>query len=429
MDRVPQYRRYAWYVVGMLWLISFFNYADRQAIFSLFPLLQKEMHLTPVQLGLLGSSFAWVYGISAPFAGNVVDRIRRKTAILGGLLAWSSIAMLTSLAHSFLQLFSFMAMEGLGETFYYPASMSMISDYHGRATRSRAMGTHQTSVYVGTIAGGAFAGLIGEHYGWRWSFIFFGGLGILLAFILMRLLREPNRGDADFRDMGSSKDAHLEERMSLGTFLRLLYATPTALLLMAAFVCANFVAMVLLSWMPKFLYDKFDLSLAMAGLSATIFVQAASVLGSPLGGWLADTLRKRTPGGRMIVQAVAVLCGAPFVLLCARAGSMGWVIFALTAWGLFKGLYDSNIFASLYDVIAPEARGTAAGFMNMVGWLGGGGLAPILIGYLAEREGLSMAISSAATVYAVAGLLLIVAIVVFARRDVARAGSGAKWNK
>ncbi|MGH9451395.1 MAG: MFS transporter, partial [Terriglobia bacterium] len=144
MDRVPQYRRYAWYVVGMLWLISFFNYADRQAIFSLFPLLQKEMHLTPVQLGLLGSSFAWVYGISAPFAGNVVDRIRRKTAILGGLLAWSSIAMLTSLAHSFLQLFSFMAMEGLGETFYYPASMSMISDYHGRATRSRAMGTHQT---------------------------------------------------------------------------------------------------------------------------------------------------------------------------------------------------------------------------------------------------------------------------------------------
>src|SRR5215467_7965991 len=70
---------YKWYVVGMLWTIAFLNYADRQAIFSLFPLLEKEMGLNSVQLGLLGSSFAWVYGVCAPFAGNFVDRIRRKS--------------------------------------------------------------------------------------------------------------------------------------------------------------------------------------------------------------------------------------------------------------------------------------------------------------------------------------------------------------
>ena len=82
----------------MLWLISFFNYADRQAIFSVFPLLEREMNLTPVQLGLLGSAFAWVYGLGAPFAGMVVDRVRRKTAILGGLQAWSLICMATVLS-------------------------------------------------------------------------------------------------------------------------------------------------------------------------------------------------------------------------------------------------------------------------------------------------------------------------------------------
>ena len=59
---------YKWWVVGMLWLISFFNYADRQAIFSVFPLLEREMGLTPVQLGLLGSSFAWVYGLECAAA-------------------------------------------------------------------------------------------------------------------------------------------------------------------------------------------------------------------------------------------------------------------------------------------------------------------------------------------------------------------------
>ena len=85
--------------------------------------------------------------------------------------------MLTALATNFKQLLFFRAAEGLGETFYFPASMSMISDYHGKKTRSRAMGTHQTSVYIGTIAGGFFGGLISQFYGWRWSFIVFGGDG------------------------------------------------------------------------------------------------------------------------------------------------------------------------------------------------------------------------------------------------------------
>jgi len=137
----------------MLWSISFFNYADRAALFTLFPLLEREMHLSPVQLGLLGSSFAWMYGLLAPFSGNLVDRISRKKAVLGGLYAWSIIAACTSLSRGFYQLLGFMTAEGVGESLYYPASMSMLSDYHGPETRSRAMGLHQTSVYVGTIAG------------------------------------------------------------------------------------------------------------------------------------------------------------------------------------------------------------------------------------------------------------------------------------
>src|SRR5207244_1676820 len=161
---------YKWYVVGMLWWISFFNYADRQAIFSVFSLLRYEMCLSKVELGLLGSSFAWVYGLGAPLAGMVVDRVRRKAAILGGLHVWSGICVATAFSRTFRHLVFFRAAEGLGETFYYPASMSMVSDYHSPRTRSRAFGIHQTSVYVGTIAGGFFAGLIGEHFGWPWFF-------------------------------------------------------------------------------------------------------------------------------------------------------------------------------------------------------------------------------------------------------------------
>jgi MFS family permease len=366
-----------WRVVAMLWWISFFNYADRQAIFSVFPLLEREMHLTPVQLGLLGSGFAWVYGLAAPLAGAVVDRVSRRRVILAGLHVWSAICATTVLSRNFVHLFLFRAAEGLGETFYFPASTSLISDYHGSETRSRALGFHQTSVYLGTIGGGFFAGAIAERYGWRPAFAVFGGLGILLGLVLARFLVEPARGAAE----GA-----------------------------AAFMCANFVAVVLLSWMPKFLFDRFHMSLAVAGLTATIFVQLASLAGAPVGGWLADSWRRRSPAGRIAVQTLGMLGGAPFVAVCGLTSSVTVLVLSLTAWGFFKGLYDANIFASMFDLVPPEARGRAAGFMNMIGWLAGGGTAPLAVGIVAQRWSLGGALTLASGVYVAAAVLLIAAM-------------------
>jgi MFS family permease len=400
---------YKWLVIGMLWLISFFNYADRQAITAVFPLLHDEMGLTKVKQGLLGSAFAWVYGLCSPFAGFWVDRVRRKTAILGGLHLWSFICLATALSRNFRHLFLFRAAEGLGETAYYPGSMSLISDYHGKTTRSRAMGFHQTSVYIGTIAGSAFAGLIGQHYGWRWSFVVFGSLGIVLGLALQRFLHEPVRGAAE--------EVRDNKRLSVSETIRLVARTPAVLLLMVAFIGANFVAMVLLTWMPTYLKESQELSLFWAGLAGTAFVQLASMAGSPVGGWLADTFRQRTPGGRVWIQALGVFGGAPFVFWCGQTQSLGFLIVALTAWGFFKGLYDANIFASAFDVVPASARGSVAGFMNMMGWLAGGGAGPVVIGFLAERYGLGPAISLAALVYVASGAILVSVCLIWFQRD------------
>jgi len=411
-DRPKSVTDYQWTVVGMLWCITFFNYADRQAIFSVFPLLQKEMNLTLVQQGTLGSAFAWLYGLGAPLAGIVVDRIRRKSAILGGLYVWSAICMATAWSRTFGQLLFFRAAEGCGETIYYPATVSLISDYHGKETRSRALGFLQTSVYVGTIGGGFFAGLIGQNYGWRWSFVVFGGLGILLGFVLQRFLLEPKRGATDDRPVGVAAST-----LTPAQTIRYILRTPSAVLLMASFICANFVASVLLSWMPSFLHDRFHMSLAMAGLNSTIFAQLFGISGAVTGGWLADAAVKRTRRGRIIVQAVGVLAGAPFVVLCGMTQSVTWLLVALAGWGFFKGLYDANIFASPFDVIRPDARGTMAGMLNCVGWLFGGGSAPIIVGVIAERTSLGFAIATTSVVYCVAGLLLVICAVFFVERD------------
>ncbi len=70
------------------------------------------------------------------------------------------------------------------------------------------------------------------------------------------------------------------------------------------------------------------MSLALAGLTATLYVQSTSMIGSPLGGWFADSLRRRMPGGRILVQSLGIFLEAPFAALCALTGSMEWLIAA-----------------------------------------------------------------------------------------------------
>jgi sugar phosphate permease len=239
----------------------------------------------------------------------------------------------------------------------------------------------------------------------------FGALGILLGLVLNRHLHEPPRGLAE----GTAPSS-----ITVAAAFRLILTTRSALFFMAAFVCANFVAVVLLTWMPKFLYERFGLSLAAAGLSATLFAQLASMAGSSLGGWLADALARRTVHGRALVQAIALFAGAPFVLLCGMTQSLAWLLLALTGWGFCKGFYDANIFASPFDVIPPQARGTVAGLMNCVGWLAGGGTAPIVIGYIAQSRGLGFAIATASGVYVLAGTLLVACMLFFLTADADR---------
>lgn len=405
-------KHYKWFVVGLLWFVCFFNYADRQAIFSVFQLLKDEMNLSDVQLGIVGAAFAWVYAGFGPLAGLVGDRLQRKTLIIGGLIFWSLVTVATALSTTYTHLVIFRALEGLGEAFYFPASMSLLSDYHGPETRSRAMSIHQSSVYAGTIAGGSVAGYLGQYYGWRSSFYLFGLSGLVLGFVLIALLREPQRGQVEEAAHGED-GAHVALDLRRGGVLadiKTLFGTPMVRILILVFVGANFVAMIFLTWMPTFLLRKFNMSLTVAGFSGTAYLQIASVLGVLTGGVIADRLAKRFGGGRMMAQAAGLIGGVPFIFLTGWTFSVPVLVLALIGFGFFKGIYDANIWASLHDVVRPERRATAVGIMNSIGWLGGGGIAPIAIAAAGERYGLSASISATSLLYLLAALLMIYGI-------------------
>jgi MFS family permease len=389
---------YKWLVVAMLWFVCLFNYADRQAVFSVFPLLKTEMNLSDVELGIVGSAFMWMYALALPLAGLVGDRLSRKTLILGGLLFWSGITLATALATEYWHLVLFRALEGFGEAFYFPASMALISEYHGPETRSRAMALHQSSVYAGTIAGGSLAGLLADHYGWRSGFVVFGMLGVWLGLVLIRLLKEPTRRP--------DLSPYVNTPADIGETILDIFTTGRVLVLMAVFVGANFVASIFLTWMPSFLHDKFGMSLSMAGFSATAYLQVASVLGALSGGVLADRLARNHRGGRMLTQGIGLMLGVPFIFVTGQTQSVQVLVLAMIGFGYCKGLYDANIWASLYDVVKPERRASALGFMNSIGWVGGA-VAPVAIAAASESYGMSDCISATSQIYLFLGVLLL----------------------
>jgi MFS family permease len=397
----------------MLWWVCFFNYADRQTISAVFPELERQFHFSKEQLGLIGSAFMWVYAGGSLFAGMICDRFPRKNLILGGLLVWSLVTLLTGGCSTWGQFMAVRAMEGLGETFYFPASMSLLSDYHPARSRSRALAFHQSSVYAGIILGSWGGAWMAAKYGWQSGFYAFGGAGLVLAAALWAFLQEPVRASVNESPV-SRPDPPSKPLRGLDA-LRVIFDSPRIVFLMLGFVAANSVATVFLVWTPTFLREKFHYSLAVAGLSGTVFIHLASALSVPVAGWLADRWSLRIPVGRILVQVIGLICGAVFVFQVGSTDRPGTLILSMILFGVFKGFYDSGIFAALYDTVDPRARGTVVGLMNMFGW-GGGAFGPWFVGWLADHgksstpiENMSRAISWGGWIYLGAAVLLLMA--------------------
>lgn len=372
----------------MLWLVCFFNYADRQAIFSVFPLLKSDLRLSSIQLGVVASSFMWMYALAGPVAGWIADRISPRVVVLGALGFWSVVTAATALCHSYGVLVAVRTLGGLGEAFYFPAAMALIGVFHTAATRSRAMAVHQSSVYAGTIGGGAMSAVIAEQHGWRASFVVFGALGVALALVLAYVLKPVAPAQSERGNAMRAFFAGVRDVLSSGRVVTMILT----------FIGANFVAVVFLTWLPTFLLEKFHMSLSHAGFSSTAYLQMASVAGVLLGGVLADRMAAGSAGGRQMVQGAGLLCGVPFLFLTGWSLTLMGLIVGMIGFGFFKGIYDANIWASLYDVIPVEKRGVAGGVMNSLGWLGGG-FAPILIAAFARRFGLSACLSATSLIY------------------------------
>ena len=304
---------------------------------------------------------------------------------------------------------------GVGESFYAPSAYALIAVHH-RETRSVALSIHQAALYIGLMVSGLIvAWMLGLLGTWRNVFIAFGTAGCALGISFIWLLKEGTsktvKGKLEDSKIGGFEDLKIESPTSpihqstnppinqssnqpitqspnppILQSLRAYFCNPSALCATAGFVAIVFVNNAYLFWAPKFAAEKFAIGVGEAGKGVMLWHHLFAFGAILLGGVVTDRLVGRFPRFRLGFQILALLCGAPMLLGIGLAPSFTVLLVAASAYGIFRGFFEVNTHASLFDVVPPAYRSTAVGLLNMIAFFFGG-LSGVAMGALSHRWG------------------------------------------
>jgi MFS transporter, Spinster family, sphingosine-1-phosphate transporter len=370
--------RTAWLVVILLMPVALLNYLDRQMLASMKTSVMGDIPSigTEESWGFMLGQFKWVYAFLSPIGGYVADRFSRRLTICGSLFVWSAVTWWTGCVTTYQELLWARSLMGSSEAFYIPAALALIADLHTGPTRSRAVGLHQMAIYCGVIVGG-FGGYVADapDLGWRFAFAACGVFGMLYAIPLVFLLRDaPKSGLSGTSAKPSPWHAATELLSNLSFILLVLYFTLPAL---AGWVVRD--------WMPAILRQQFNIGQGQAGVAATIYWQAAAIVGAATGGWLADLWMRRHQRGRIFVSAIGMSLIVPAIFGVGSADSLALAVAFLILFGLGWGFFDCNHMPILSQIVRPELRATGYGIMNLVS-ISCGGLADWGFGALRDQH-------------------------------------------
>jgi MFS transporter, Spinster family, sphingosine-1-phosphate transporter len=384
-------------LLAVLALINFVNFADRQVLNPLLPLLRAHFDVSDTLLGSLPFVLLVVLALASIPSGYLADRFNEPKIIAFGVLFWSVAAILSGMAPTFWFLFIARGLVGIGEAAYAPAAQSLISDSFPKENRALAQSIFASGMILGGVVGLSLGGIMGERHGWQHAFIIIGVLGILPGLLALKLRQPPRR-----------------PRSEVIPVMRLL-RVPAFVAMIAAGICITFSTVSFVTWGIDYARSYKDFSTKEAAESLAVIALFSSVVGALCGGYFADRLQKRLKYGRILVIACAFLVAAPFLLLAIQSEEKWMVLAGFFVAMFFMSWYHGPTTAVLHDLTPQRAHATAVGVYMFATQLLGA-LGPLLIGKISDMSDLQIGLQ-AATAVMVLGALLLLLVIYFVRRD------------
>ena len=363
-----------WRALALMVLSGLLNYVDRSNISIGATDIQRDLHLSNYQLGVLLSAFFWTYALSQLFylAGWLVDRLNVCWVLAGGVALWSFATGACGLAGSLAVLFVLRLLLGAGESVAYPSYSRILVNCFEERHRGFSNAAIDAGTKTGPAIGALLGGLLIPRLGWRVFFVALGVAGLAWAIAWIVWMPKSTRLSAGKREESSFRGI-LKQRALWWTALGLFGS--------------NYFWYFLITWLPPYLEQarRFPKS-KMAVFSALAYGTIA--ISSVTSGWLSDRWIARG-GSPTLVRKTFAGCGLGFstvLIAVERVESPDAAMALLLCACLAFGMYSSNVFAISQTLAGPAAAGRWTGIQNGIGTLAGVA-APWFSGYITERSG------------------------------------------
>ncbi len=368
-----------------LLLVYILNFLDRQIVNILAEPIKGELGLSDTQLGLLaGPAFAVFYAVLgipiARYADNA--KTNRVWLISICLAVWSAMTAICGFAQNFAQLALARIGVGVGEAGCTPAAHSLIADSVPAEKRSSAIAFFGLGIPIGGLLGLIIGGIVNDQYGWRIALMLVGMPGILLAFLLPLLIRDPRRC-ADSAHFNTA-ESPVKAKLSIKDAVREVFASKAYLYV---FIAASFTAFLSYGkglWTISFFIRSHGLSTTEAGLAMAVALGISGIIGTWLGGKMADVFGKRDKRHILTLPAIGMAIAAPILFAGYWAEDWRIAVALLILPTILNSAYYGPAYGCVQGLVRPEARAIAASLVVFGQNLIGLGMGPLLFGMLSD---------------------------------------------
>jgi MFS transporter, Spinster family, sphingosine-1-phosphate transporter len=373
-------RRYAWYVLGVMFAINFLNYLDRYILPAAASSIQKEFSLSDSQVGALASAFLLVYSLMILPFGFWSDRGVRKNVIGTCVAIWSVATLFTGLARSYVQLLVTRGLLGVGEAGYFPAGTALMADWFEKDRRSRISALWSAGTVFGIAAGYIGGGIVAQRYGWRWAFYGTAVPGLICA-VLAFGMREPLRGAAEA--LGPKLDAHHANDADLRNFVGLLRIRSFRASTISQIIMFSVLA-VLATYLPLYIQRRYGLSVSASASIGGGVIIAGGLIGTLAGGWLGDWRARSHPAAYLQIPAIAMVVGAVLLFAAMQAPTLTVFIPLALVTAVALYVYNGPFTALAQNVVVPTLRASAVTLSLFLGHLLGDSWSPYAVGVASD---------------------------------------------
>jgi MFS family permease len=384
------------YILIVCTLLLMVNFMDRQVVAAVVEPMKAALGLSDSEMGVLGTVFLLSIAVFSFPISYLIDRWSRRKAVGIMALLWSLLTAANGFAWNFWSFLIPRSLVGLGEAGFVPGGSAMIGAAYSKKARGIAMGVFNAAVPLGVALGSLAGGIIAKQHGWQAPFFIFAIPGIVLG-LLAFFMMDYKTVDAD-----QSPGARVDFTRSIGT----LFKIPTLVWTFVGYGLANIMSMSFLFWSPAFIGRAWGVDVQAAN-SILVPIVLAAIIGSPLGGFLADLWFRRNPRGRLYVPAISIILSAFFLaaaLLLQLKGPMGMAM--IIVYGILNVMAIPCIMAMAQDVAPIAQKGLVWGAMIFFMYVFGGGWSPYLVGAISDALGQdAQALGTALIIASLGGVL------------------------